>query len=83
MDYNLSLSSTNPWGIKPPSFSLDEIGRNWPLIRNLIDDPVYKHIYHTEIENTLNIYFREFNVIEKARRLHELIRPYTVGSEEK
>jgi len=60
---------------------LDEIGRNWPLIRNLIDDPVYKHIYHTEIENTLNIYFREFNVIEKARRLHELIRPYTVGSE--
>jgi len=24
----------------------------------LIDDPVYKHIYHTEIENTLNIYFR-------------------------
>jgi len=47
MDYNLSLSSTNPWGIKPPSFSLDEIGRNWPLIRNLIDDPVYKHIYHT------------------------------------
>ncbi|ADU75228.1 dockerin type I repeat protein [Acetivibrio thermocellus AD2] len=80
-DYNLSLSSTNPWGIKPPSFSLDEISRNWPLIRNLIDDPVYKHIYHTEIENTLNIYFREFNVIEKARRLHELIRPYTVGSE--
>ncbi|HOM02425.1 MAG TPA: CotH kinase family protein [Acetivibrio sp.] len=80
-DYNLSLSSTNPWGIKPPSLSLNEIGSNWPLIRYLMDDPVYKNIYHNEMQKALDTCFNETALIEKARRLHELIRPYTVGSE--
>lgn len=80
-DYNLSLSSTSLWGITPPSLSLNEISNNWPLIRYLLDDPIYKNIYHNEMQNSLDTCFNEAAINQKARRLHELIRPYTVGSD--
>ncbi|MFZ5988429.1 MAG: CotH kinase family protein [Bacillota bacterium] len=81
-DFNLSLSSTSPWGwIRPASLSLDEVNNNWPLIRFLMDDPVYRNIYHYEMQTGVNGCFNEAAVTAEMRRLHEMIRPYVVGPE--
>ncbi len=63
------------------SLSLDEISDSWPLIRFLMDDPVYKNIYHNEMRAAMTGCFNESTIIERMTRLHELIRPYVVGAE--
>jgi spore coat protein H len=58
------------------SLSRDEVGQNWPLIRYLLDDPVYYERYLAYIEETLNGSFNPDEVAEKCRELAELIAPY-------
>ncbi len=53
--------------IIPAGLSLSKIGNSWPLIRFLIDDPVYKNIYHYEMKNAMNA-FTGF-AIDKCKRL--------------
>jgi spore coat protein H len=79
-DFNLSLGGYN-MGVRIPSLSLREITGSWPLIRFLMDDPVYKNRYHEEMRNALDGCFHEATVKAKMQKLHELIRPYVVGSE--
>jgi spore coat protein H len=79
-DFNMSLGGYN-MGIKIPSLSLSEITNSWPLIRFLIDDPVYKSRYHEEMRTAIDGCFNEAAVKAKMQKLHELIRPYVVGTE--
>lgn len=95
-DFNLSLT-TDPFGMMgmggmggfggfggntiPASLSLSEIGNNWPLIRYLIDDPVYKNIYHYEMREAMSSCFNQSNATARMTQLHELVRPYIVGAE--
>ncbi|HEX9062059.1 MAG TPA: CotH kinase family protein [Clostridia bacterium] len=65
----------------PASLSLNEIGSSWPLIRYLMDDPVYKNIYHYEMKAAMSGCFDEAAVSAKIRQFQELIRPYTVGTD--
>lgn len=63
------------------SLSLDEMSNDWPLIRFLMDDPVYKNIYHNEMTAAMRGCFNESAIIERMTQLHELIRPYVLGEE--
>ncbi|HEY9061930.1 MAG TPA: CotH kinase family protein [Pseudobacteroides sp.] len=68
-------------GTIPATLSLNEIGNNWPLIRYLIDDLVYKNIYHYEMKNAMSTCFNQATITAKMSQLHEMIRPFTVGAE--
>jgi hypothetical protein len=71
----------NPMSRQILSLSLSEVTDNWPLIRFLMDDPVYNKIYHSEMQQALYGCFEETVVVAQIRRLHELVRPYVVGAE--
>ncbi|MBN2736165.1 MAG: CotH kinase family protein [Spirochaetales bacterium] len=78
-DLNFAMSETNPWNIAIPSLSLSEIGRQWPLIRFLMDDPVYNDLYHQEMTAVLNGAFNEAKILAKIEKYAALIRPYIQG----
>jgi spore coat protein H len=80
-DFGLSLSMKNIVSRDIPSLSLSEVSNRWPLIRYLMDDPVYQKIYQTEMRTALQGCFYETAVAAKIRKLHALIRPYVVGAE--
>ncbi|MBN2441054.1 MAG: CotH kinase family protein [Spirochaetales bacterium] len=80
-DLNASLSdSIWPW-IPTLSLSLDEVGPQWPLIRFLLDDPVYRNIYHEEMVKAKDGGFNENYVISRIHYFSDLIRPYITGPE--
>ena len=68
------------------SVSLDkaDIGENWPLIRFLLDDPVYYQQYLTYLEETIAGPFNPDQIVETYQSMAELIAPYAsadVGEE--
>jgi spore coat protein CotH len=66
-------------GIRPGrtlSLSRDEVTDQWPLIRYLLDDPVYYERYTNYIEETINGAFNPDRITEKCRALEEMIEPY-------
>jgi spore coat protein H len=58
------------------SLSRQEVGQNWPLIRYLLDDPVYYERYIKYIEETINGAFNPDKLAELCQELAELIEPY-------
>jgi spore coat protein H len=58
------------------SFDKSEVGENWPLIRYLLDDPVYYEKYISYLEETIKDVFVPEKLNEKCRELAELIAPY-------
>ncbi len=63
------------------SLALTEVDDEWPLIRYLIDDEVYRAQYAAYVEETIDTAFEPQKMAETYRQLHALIRPYVVGSE--
>lgn len=63
------------------SLSLSEIGNNWPLIRKLLDDPVYNNVYHYEMKQALEKCLIPSEIEAKVRAYQSLIKPYVVGSQ--
>ena len=59
----------------------DEVGDNWPLIRYLIDDPVYKSQYVEFVEETINGAFAIEKSKARFKKAQDLIRNYVTGSE--
>jgi spore coat protein H len=61
--------------------SLDHtgVGNNWPLIRYLMDDPVYHALYVKYVEKTITAAFESTKMSKAYQRLHALIAPYVVG----
>lgn len=66
---------------KTLSISLDEVGDNWPLIRYLMDDPVYQAEYHSYLKEVVTGAFNPESVIAQYQAYHDLIQPYVVGDE--
>jgi len=66
-----------------PSLELskDEINASWPLIRFLIDDPVYHARYTYYLAKALETAFAPAPTRMLYQQAHSLIRPYVVGSE--
>jgi spore coat protein H len=73
-----------PGGVRAPAAGLglnvslgrEEVGQNWPLIRYLLDDPVYHERYIDYLEKTINGAFNPDKLVEKCQKLAELIAPY-------
>ena len=58
------------------SLGRDEVGGNWPLIRYLLDDPVYHDRYVGYIEETIDGAFDPRALEAECRNLAEVIAPY-------
>lgn len=63
------------------SLTLDEVGDNWPLIRYLVDDPVYWAMYVSHVQETVDGAFAVEPTQARYQAAHDLIAPYVVGSE--
>jgi hypothetical protein len=66
---------------RPLSLSLDEVDENWPLIRFLMDDPVYWGVYVSYVQHTIDGAFAVEPTRARYQAAHDLIAPYAVGSE--
>jgi len=54
---------------------------NWPLIRRLLDDPVYRATYRGYVEELLNSVLEPTRVDARIRSEYARIVPYVVGAE--
>ncbi|MBL7873586.1 MAG: CotH kinase family protein [Cyclobacteriaceae bacterium] len=59
--------------------SLSTVGDNWPLIRNLMDDPVYGLQYKEFVQVFSNTVFKPDVMNTLFTQYHELISPYVIG----
>jgi spore coat protein H len=74
-DHSLSLQDGGP------SLSLSEVTTQWPLIRYLLDDEVYRQIYRDYVAETVQGAFAPDMAAERFRAAKELIAPYVTGAE--
>lgn len=67
------------------AFSLDltstEVGNNWPLIRYIIDDPVYRAKYVDYVAKARTGAFAVAATKNRYQAAQALIRPYVIGPE--
>jgi spore coat protein H len=61
------------------STSLDEVSDQWPLIRYLMDDPVYHEKYVKAVENVITSAFDPEKLKALYTKNHDLIAPYVIG----
>ncbi len=59
----------------------EQVDDQWPLIRYLIDDPVYHAIYVKYVDETIRKTFYPFRMRPIYKAAHDMIRPYVVGDE--
>jgi hypothetical protein len=58
------------------TFDKNEVGDNWPLIRYLLDDPVYRERYVGFIDEAVSGSFEPKALEQECRRMAALISPY-------
>ncbi|WP_437284167.1 CotH kinase family protein [Sorangium sp. So ce406] len=73
--------STGGFGGPGMSLALDEITEEWPLIRRLLDDPVYAETYRGYLARTVQVEYEPAAAEQRFREAHALIAPYVVGPE--
>ena len=83
-DHNMAMSSGMGGAGRSPgnrTVSLDkaEVGDNWPLIRYLLDDPVYYEMYVDYLAETVAGPFDPDHMAETYRTLAERIAPYAIA----
>jgi len=61
------------------SLNLDEVSDQWPLIRYLMDDPVYHEKYVQAVEKVLSGAFNPDNLKSLYTKNHDLIARFVVG----
>lgn len=66
---------------EPLSLSMDEVNDRWPLIRYLMDDPVYAAEYADDVESAINGPLNPNTLTARFEELHEMIRPYVLAEE--
>ncbi|MDY7229286.1 CotH kinase family protein [Hyalangium rubrum] len=73
-DHNLSMSAGQSL-----SLTLAEVNESWPLIRYLMDDPVYKAKYEQYVRESIQGPLAASAMKERMQQAHTLIAPYVVG----
>lgn len=63
------------------SFSMDELGEQWPLISFLLEDEVYHAKYKEYIQKVAEGAFKPERINAIYQQNHSLIAPYVTGSE--
>lgn len=66
-------------GAQGLSLTMNEVGANWPLIRFLMDDPIYYARYKTVLHSLIETTFKAGDLETKIDTYHNLIAPYVVG----
>ncbi|MCL4239371.1 MAG: CotH kinase family protein [Anaerolineae bacterium] len=61
------------------ALGLDSVGSDWPLIRYLMDEPVYRALYDQYVAETITGAFEPARMAAIYQTLHGLIAPYVVG----
>lgn len=79
-DHNMAMSSG---GRRALSLYLtrNEVSSQWPLIRYLIDDPVYWEKYVGHVRYAIENVFYPARIKPIFNAAHELVRPYVVGAQ--
>jgi len=67
---------------EPLSFSMDEVNEKWPLIRYLLDDPVYQVEYFNNMEAVINGAFDPEAIAARYEEVHELVRQSALAEED-
>lgn len=63
------------------SLGMDEVGSGWPMIRTIMDDPVYTEQYWAHVADLSATTFDPTSLAELAQTYHDLIAPHVVGDE--
>jgi spore coat protein CotH len=71
---NRAMGNTAPYTI-----SLSTTTADWPLIRNLMDDPVYYELYRQYMKEFTEHVFTSEKMNELFTRYHTIISPYVIG----
>jgi hypothetical protein len=58
---------------------LNSTGANWPLIRFLLDDPVYRAAYRSHVEELITTVFDTGRLTARLRAEESLIAPHVIG----
>ncbi len=85
-DHDLALNAGGPggtFGANTASIDLfhTSVNASWPLIRYLMDDPVYRAAYRVNVEELLNTVFEPSRLTARLQAEHDRIAPYVVGPE--
>jgi spore coat protein H len=84
------VGGVNPGGGGGPGFGgsegsidlfHDRVAADWPLIRFLMDDPVYRAAYRRHVEDLLATVFVPSRVNASIKSEHARIAPYVIGGE--
>jgi len=79
-DLNESFSEND--GVKPPlPLDMATVDQEWPLIRFLMDDPVYQEIYWDHVREFAQGAFDRNKIRQQLQSEHDLIAPYVTGAE--
>lgn len=73
-DHNLSMSAGQ--GL---SLTLSEVTQDWPLIRYLMDDPVYRPRYEQYVRESIQGPLATATMKARLQQAHELIAPWVSG----
>ena len=76
-DYNMAFGFAS----QCPDISLDDVFAGWPLIRYLIDDPLYQAMYQQFVHDTIEGVYSPARSQQRFSAAHQLIEPYVVGPE--
>lgn len=85
-DHDLALNASGPGGAGAGggantglNLFHDGVNASWPLIRHLMDDPVYRAAYRTYVEELLGTVFEPSTVTAQLQAEYARIAPYVVG----
>lgn len=73
-DFNMSYGWADH--MQPLTLAMDEVGDDWPLIRNLMDQGTYRAAYQDHMEDLLDGAFSVQSQTERINAYHDLIAPY-------
>ena len=73
-DLNLTFNPGTPKS--PLSIPLDEVSDEWPLIRKLLDDPIYRPMYFAEVERAVTEVMDASQLEARILAYHQLLDPY-------
>lgn len=91
-DHDLALNASGPGAVAGPGAAPggtaagidifnDSVNASWPLIRYLLDDPVYRAAYRTHVDELLNTVFEPSRLTTRLQAEYGRIAPYVVGAE--
>jgi len=83
-DHNMAMSAgmgggRGPGGERSVSLDKSEVSDDWPLIRYLLDDPIYYDRYLDYLAETIEVSFNPDRMSEVYQSLATLIEPYAVA----